>query len=229
MCTAIANINDDIIYGFNLDIDPAVWNFSIRKTSDYFSVGITVGKTTYLTHGVTREGRFGNVPYMNGAVFPVPRGARRERIDLITDRYIRGRYSFDDIVRVTETKTVVSPPAATMHSLIGDGNGNILLIEPGYGVRRITDSHAVITNFPVLAELNDYSNRFYGKDRYDTAAAVLNERTAELSVDDAIGLLCDVRQDGKWGTKVSFVYSRNENAVHYFTDGDVTTMRIHRF
>ena len=137
MCTAIACTGNDLLYGFNLDIDPAVWDYSIRKTRNYFAVGITVGKTTYLVHGVNRAGNFGNVPYMNGEVFPVPRGVRRERIDLMSDRYIRGKYSFADVEEILRTKTVVNIPAATMHSLMGSGDGRFLIAEPGLGVKAV--------------------------------------------------------------------------------------------
>ncbi len=76
MCTAIAYKGDDLLYGFNMDIDPEVWHYSIHKTKFLFAVGITVGKTTYYVHGVNKNGSFGNVPYMNGEVFPFPHGMR---------------------------------------------------------------------------------------------------------------------------------------------------------
>lgn len=229
MCTAIAFKGNDLLYGFNLDIDPETWNFAIFKTKQLFAVGITVGKTVYYTHGVTKDDRFGNVPYMNGAVFPVPHGAKRERIDLMTDRYLRGKYSYEDILQILRTKTVVNVPAATMHSLIGDPQGEILIVEPGYGHRAVTEHYAVLTNFPVLTRLQDTSNPFYGIDRYEKAAAVLQHSPPEFSVTEALRLLDSVKAEGKWGTRVSFVYSRNEQAVYYFLNGDSTDIRIHRF
>lgn len=227
MCTAIMKKGDDLIYGFNLDIDPGVWDFGIYKTKNYFTVGITVGKTVYFTHGINKVGAFGNVPYMNGEEFTPPKGARRERIDLLVDRYIRGKYTFSDVERISAEKTLVNVPAATMHSLIGDGSGNALILEPGYGVEKVESDYAVLANFPVLAELSDYSCPFYGKDRYDRAEAVLRESGSDFSVSDALALLSDVKQEGKWATRVSFVYSRNENAVYYFLNGDSTMLERH--
>lgn len=229
MCTAIAKKGSDLIYGFNLDIDPAVWNFRLYLTKKLFSVGITVGSTTYYTHGVNSSGQFGNVPYMNGEAFVPPKGRKRERIDLLTDKYIRGKYSFGDVERILAEKTVVSIPAATMHSLIGNGNGELLIIEPGYGCRRVESNYAVLSNFPVLAALEDYSNPFYGKDRYDKAESVLMQSDDRFSVSDALELLNAVKQSGQWGTKVSFVYSGNENAVYYCLNGDFTKVECHRF
>ena len=228
MCTAIAKINDDVIYGFNLDLDPAVWNYSVKMNRNYFSVAITVGKTTYLTHGVNAAGRFSNVPYMNGSSAAPAKGAKRERIDLITDRYIRGKYSFDDVKNITETKAVVSPPAAAMHSLVGDENGRMLIVEPGYGTVSVEENFAVLSNFPVLGGLTDFSNPFFGKDRYDIAKAAL-EREGAFGVDDALELLGKVKQGGKWGTRVSFVYSKNQNSVYYALEGNFEEIKVHSF
>ena len=229
MCTAIAYKGNDLLYGFNLDIDPAVWRFSVRKTKSYFAVGITVGKTTYLVHGVNKTGRFGNVPYMNSEPLPAPSGAKRERIDLLNDRYIRGKYSFADVENVLRSKAVVCVPAAPMHSLIGSETGDFLIVEPGSGYRRVEKNYAVLTNFPVLTELADYENPFYGKDRYDRAVSVLRAAGADFSVGDALRLLHETRQEGQWATRVTFVYSRNENAGYWFPDGDISRVEKHVF
>lgn len=229
MCTAIAHKGNDLIYGFNLDIDPAVWDFSLHKTKNLFAVGITVGKTTYFVHGVNRNGRFGNVPYMNGESFPAGRGMKRERIDLMNDRYIRGKYTFADVEEIARTKAIVNIPAATMHSLVGNGNGDLLIIEPGYGVKKVTDNFAVLTNFPVLPVLDDYSDPFFGKERYDKAVSVLSHADASFSVADALRLLYETRQEGPWGTRITFVYSCKENTVYYFRNGDISRTETHIF
>ena len=228
MCTAMYYRGDDTVYGFNLDIDPQVWNFRVIATKACFSVGITVGSTTYLTHGVTADGRFANLPYMNGAPFTPPRGARRRRIDLLVDRYLRGKYTFGDLDDFTEKGAVVSPPAASMHALFADGEGRAMIVEPGYGRRKVTENHAVLTNFPVLANLTDFSNPFYGKDRYDVAADALRS-CADFSAADALRLLEQVKVTGRWGTRVSFVYSQKERAVWYALDGDFSKIQKHGF
>lgn len=229
MCTAIAFHGNDLLYGFNFDVDPAVWPYSVKKTNHYFAVGITVGKTTYCVHGVNRNGNFGNVPYMNGADCSFPRGIRRERIDLMNDRYIRGKYAFADIEALLRTKTVVPIPAAPMHSLIGSGDGEVRIVEPGYGHKTVKENFAVLSNFPVLTTLADYSDPFFGKDRYDRAVRVLSGAPADFSAQDALRLLYDTRQEGKWATRVSFVWSRNQNTVFYFLDGDLSQIETHTF
>lgn len=228
MCTALGYKGKDILYGYNLDVDPAVWNFGIYKTENCFTVGIKVGNTLYYTHGVNRTGAFGNLPYMNGSNMPVPSGMKKERIDLLIDRYIRGKYSYEDVDRILSEKSVVNAKGLSMHSLIGSPDGDMTIVEPGYGIKKISGNHAVLSNFPVLADLTDYSNPFYGKDRYDIAESYL-EKANDLNVREALDLLYSLRQDGQWGTRVSFVYSRNENAVYYFLDGDISDIKIHIF
>ena len=116
-----------------------------------------------------------------------------------------------------------------MHSLIGDKSGRLLIVEPGYGHRVVTENYAVITNFPVLTELEDYSNPFYGKDRYDRAVKVLSSAGDAFSAADALKLLSEVSQSGQWGTRVSFVYSANENKLYYFLNGDSSKIETHCF
>lgn len=229
MCTAIAKKGTDILYGFNLDIDPAAWRFDLYKTKNVFSVGITVGRTTYYTHGVSRLGHFGCVPYMNGERFPVPKGLRRERIDLMVDRFLRGKYSFADVDEILKAKALTNIPAATLHALLGDRAGNFRIAEPGYGCRVVEENYAVLTNFPVLTALPDDENPFYGKDRYDKALSVLQSSGDDFSISDALGLLSSVCQGGQWATRVSFVYSVNENAVYYFLNGDDSHIEKHAF
>lgn len=188
-----------------------------------------MGKTTYYVHGINKNGQFGNTPYMNSEIIPAPRGARRERIDLMSDRYVRCRYSFEDIEEILRTKTVCCIPAAAMHSLIGNADGGFLIIEPGYGYKKVEEHFAVLTNFPVLTELSDYSNPFFGKDRYDTALSALENAGDDFSAEDALRVLYETKQEGKWATRVSFVYSKNRNAVYYFLDGDISKIETHSF
>ncbi|MGN0518104.1 MAG: hypothetical protein ACI4II_05220 [Acutalibacteraceae bacterium] len=226
MCTGFIKKGDDLLFGFNLDIDPNVWNYGLYMTKNYFTVGIKVGKTLYFTHGVNKDGHFGNVPYMNGSVDSKRKVIKNSvRIDLITDRYIRNKYSFDDVLDIVKTKTVVNIPNGSMQSLLGDAQGNILLVEPDYGYKRIDENYAVITNFPLLTTLDDYSSPFYGKDRYDRVTEVLSASDNTFSPMDGIELLRSVKCDGKWGTRISFVYSKNENCVYYCLDGDFNNIK----
>lgn len=229
MCTAIAKNGNDLIYGFNFDVDPEKWPYKVVKTKNYFGIGITLGSTTYLVHGINKEGHFGNSLYMNGEDFVAQKGKKRMRIDLLNDRFVRGKYSFDDVEKIIDECEIINNKNTNLHSLIGNENGEYLLVEPGYGIKRIKENFAVLTNFPVLTKLNDYSNPFFGKDRYDHALKVLKKSKDNYSVKDAYKLLEETKQDGKWGTRVSFVYSKNENKVYYCLDGNFSDINVHQF
>ena len=228
MCTGFIRKGKDLIYGFNLDIDPKEWSFDIYKTKNYFTVGITVGSTTYFTHGVNANGNFGNLPYMNGEEYNYPKKTERQRLDLLVDRYIKGKYCYDDVLNIINTKTIINYKNTNMHSLICDANGNVVLIEPGYGNKIIKNKYAVISNFPILAKLKDYNNPFYGKDRYDKATLILKESKNDFSVNDALVLLKQCSQQGQWGTRVSFVYSKNNNTVYYCLNGNFDKVLEHK-
>lgn len=218
MCTLIAKKSKDIIYGYNLDLDPEVWAFKLKKTEDVFSVTIKVGSTVYYTHGVNGNGQFGNLPYMNGDIQSLGLGKSRYRLDLLTDRYIKGYLDYEEVLQIVKTKQIINIPNSSMHSLFGDRNGNMLFVEPGIGFKEIKENCFVATNFPLLKKLDNYDNPFYGKDRYDKAKSIL-EKSDDFSVSDALHLLEEVKQTGQWGTRLSFVYSKNENAVYYCENG----------
>ena len=230
MCTAIAYKGNDLIYGFNLDIDPAVWKHDVYITKNYFSIGITLGNTTYLTHGVTNNGVFANLPYMNGPAESYSIDIKKHRIDLIVDKIIRGKMNISEVIDIlnSEKQCIASPKNLSFHSLLGDTNGNILLVEPGIGYKEIENNYAVITNFPVLKEGN-YSEIYFGKDRYAKAKYELENITNNLEIDKALDILYSVRQEGKWATRVTFVYSQNENSVFYYLNNQRNNIQIHKF
>lgn len=197
-----------------------MWNYSLIKRKTVFTVGIRVGSTTYFTHGVNGSGEFGNLPYMNGTPERRRRGgANVYRIDLLTDRLLRGRLSFDEARELVKTRELVNIPGASMHSLLGDSRGNMLLAEPGLGYRELGGRYACVTNFPVLEPPERYASPFYGRDRYDRVCEVLEAADEDFAAADGMRLLSEVSQGGTWATRISFVYSCGENAAYYCTDG----------
>ena len=66
MCTRFVYRGDDIITGFNFDIDLAVWNHKVRLEKDLFSIGLLRpdGKR-HAYHGVNRNGQVGTLLYVH--------------------------------------------------------------------------------------------------------------------------------------------------------------------
>ena len=99
--------------------------------------------------------------------------------------------------------------------MLTDKDGRSLIIEPGIGHRQGEGIYSLITNYSIL---NPESTREFivqGDDRYERAKRILDVSDDDFSVSDAFGLLYEVRQEGPWATRVSFVYSVKENAVYY--------------
>ena len=191
-------------------------------------------------HGVNRKGQFvSQLNNMRFAKAPFEIGADRVPLYHLVDAFIRGKYALTEVERLAREKKVVNLPAGVvgipdmaMHALMCDAAGRILVVEPGNGVAALTGKYAVMTNFAVPELPADFTPEnfgFYGKDRYDKALSVLRASGDDFSVRDGLALLDAVKQTGRWGTRVTFVYSANENAVYYTTEHDFTNVKKHRF
>lgn len=230
MCTGFIKKGNDLIYGFNLDIDDSIWNYNIHKDDFLFSISIKVGKREYYTHGVNALGSISNLPYMNDFNKEVKKikSSNKIRIDLLTDRYLRNIYSYNDVVDLLNKKELVDiNNDLSMHSLISNENGDLIIAESNIGYKIIDKDYAVITNFPLLKEVND-DLAWYGKDRYNKVDSILCNSNDDFNVSDALKLLSEVTQDGPWSTKVSFVYSRNENTIYYALNKNYSNVMIHK-
>lgn len=191
-------------------------------------------------HGVNRNGCFaGQLNNMRSAKAPFRIEEDCVPLYHLVDGFIRGEYALSEVEGLARKKKVVNLPEGVvgipdmgMHALMSDGKGRILVVEPGNGVAAISERYAVMTNFAVLELPGDFTPEnfgYYGKDRYDTALSILRESDDDFSVRDGLRLLDAVKQTGRWGTRVSFVYSGNENAVYYAIEHDFVNIRVHRF
>ena len=77
--------------------------------------------------------------------------------------------------------------------------------------------------------MNEDQFGFYGVDRYRKSLSTLRNSTDDFSVVDGLKLLNEVKQTGEWGTRFSFVYSKNEDTVYYCTEGDFDHVKVHHF
>ena len=190
--------------------------------------------------GVGKNGHFGN--QLNNLRFSKARfEISPDCVPLyyLVDSFIRGKSSLRDIENHARNKRVVNLPTGSidipdmgMHSLLSDAEGNILIVEPGNGIGIPCEKYAVMSNFPVMELPADFTPEnfgYYGKDRYDIALAMLRNSDDDFSAADGLAILDAVKQTGRWGTQVSFVYSRNENAVYYTTGHDFAHIQKHCF
>ena len=104
MCTRFVYNGKDTITGFNFDIDLSVWDHKVMKEKDRFYIGIKMPDNRYHSfHGVHRNGNTGTLLYVHGN----PRGRYVEgnssySIADLTENYIRGILSFDEVLHILQ-------------------------------------------------------------------------------------------------------------------------------
>ena len=217
MCTRFVYNGDDMITGFNFDIDLAVWKHRVIKEKERFYIGILRPDGMYHSyHGVNKNGNVGTLLYVHGN----SQGVYQNKGNCITvadltERFIEGCLSFDDVLEVIKLNKITYAPDATMQAMLSDINGRVLIIEPGIGCCEERKRYSLITNYSVLKPESTKEFVVLGDDRYQRALEQLDKYGYEFSVSDAFNLLKSVRQEEMWATRVSFVYSAKKHAVYY--------------
>lgn len=231
MCTRFVYRGNDVITGFNFDIDPAVWNHRIIEEKDCFYIGILrPDGVRHSYHGVHRNGNAGTLLYVHGS----PAGAWECGIGCLTiaeltEEFIRARISYDEALRLVKTKKIVYAPDATMQAMLSDRQGRTLIVEPGIGWREDEGNYSLITNYSLLDPASTRPYLVPGDDRYERADRMLEGYGDNFSVSDGLTILREVRQEGPWATRLSFVCSMNEQAVYYVENNDFDHVKIYRF
>lgn len=217
MCTRFVYHGDDMVTGFNFEIDLSVWNHKVIEEKDRFYIGILQPDgTRHSYHGVNRNGNVGTLLYVHGN----PAGAYEDTSDCmtiadLTEQFIKAEITFDDALRIVKTKKIVYAQDATMQAMLSDIRGRVLVIEPGIGYREENERFSLITNYSLLEPESTKPFLVPGDDRYERTAQLLEGYGDGFSATDALSVLHDVRQEGPWATRVSFVYSAREQAVYY--------------
>lgn len=217
MCIRFVYRGNDIITGFNFDIDLAMYDYQVIKEKDCFYIGILrPDGMRHAYHGVNRNGNVGTLLYVHGN----PTGAYQDTsgcmtIANLTEQFIRAQLTFDDALRMVQTKKIVYALDATMQAMLSDIRGRTLIIEPGLGYREDTETYSLITNYSLLDPESTRPFIVPGDDRYKRAAQLLNGYGSNFTVSDALSVLRAVRQEGPWATRVSFLYSVKEQTVYY--------------
>lgn len=231
MCTRFVYNGNDIITGFNFDIDLGVWHHKIMKEKDRFYIGIKMPDSVYHSfHGINQNGNVGTLLY----VHENPAGICSSSEDCctiadLTEQYIKNELSFDDALHLVQTKKIVYAPDASMQAMLSDSSGRVLIIEPGIGYREEKERFSLITNYSRISPESTAPYIVYGDDRYETAQKLLTGYGKDFSVSDAFSVLSAVRQEGDWATRVSFVYSSKDQKVYYVENNEFTQIMEYSF
>lgn len=231
MCTRFVYRGNDILTGFNFEIDLAVWDHKIIKENDRFYIGILrPDGARHAYHGVNCNGNAGTLLYVHGNQEGAYHSAERcMTIADLTEQFIQARISFDDARRIVQEQKIVYAPDATMQAMLSDRHGRTLIVEPGIGWREDEGRYSLMTNSSVLSPERTLPFLMPGDDRYERAAQLLRTYGNQFTVSDAFSVLQSVRQEGCWATRVSFVYSANEHAVYYTENNHFSQIERYRF
>ena len=124
MCIRFVYRGDDIITGFNFDIDPAVWDHQIITAPDRFYLGILPDGLRHGYHGVHQNGNTGTLLYVHGN--PSGRyqtGSDALTISDLTEQFIQAQISWEEALSIVQTKKIVYAPDATMQAVLSDRYG----------------------------------------------------------------------------------------------------------
>lgn len=217
MCTRFVYHGDDMITGFNFDIDPSVWKHQVIEEKERFYIGILRPDGTYHSyHGVNQNGNVGTLLYVHGN----PAGAYQDgpqcmTISDLTEQFIKAQISFEDALQIVKEKKIVYASDSTMQAMLSDMRGRVLIIEPRIGYREENKKYSLITNYSLIKPESTKDFIVPGDDRYERALQLLDSCKNNFSISDACAFLRAVRQEGIWATRVSSVYSAREQAVFY--------------
>ena len=152
MCTRFVYNGNDMITGFNFDIDPAVWKHRVIREKDRFYIGILRPDGVYHSyHGVNRNGNAGTLLYVHGN----PEGIYQDHFGCITiadltEQFIKAQISFDDAIQIVKSKKITYAPDASMQAMLSDSHGRVLIIEPGIGYKEEQKPYSLITNYSLM-------------------------------------------------------------------------------
>lgn len=252
MCTGFTRRGKDIITGFNFDMNIGGMDYCPVVEKDRVFLGMRLPQEVLammsqairpkngirLIQGVSAGGHVaGQLMNLNFSKVPEPFIPGMLTNDLLTDMFVTDKYTCGQLTELLANRQVYNIPgdngtSVALHSLFIDPDGNTVFVEPGNGYAVICEKYFTVTNFSILEQpldLNDDQFGFYGVDRYRKSLSTLRNSTDDFSVVDGLKLLNEVKQTGEWGTRFSFVYSKNEDTVYYCTEGDFDHVKVHHF
>lgn len=231
MCTRFVYNGNDTIVGFNFEIDLSVWTHTVIEEENRFYIGIKMPDGCYHSfHGVNRNGNVGTLLYVNGNENGKYSDASQCRtISELTESFIKGAITLDEAFNIVENYKIVYAPDAAMQAMLSDKNGRVLIVEPGLGYRLERSKYSLMTNYSILCPEITKPYIVSGDDRFERADELLKNCNDGFSADEAFQILKSVRQEGLWATRVSFVYSANENKVYYVRNNDFENISEFQF
>ena len=221
MCTSFVFYSDKTYIGMNFDISNRPITLSLKKHSQLI-ISQKDGPNFYPSFGLNEEGVFMNMLL----VAPTEAGAYRRCKNCIhsgrlLEEVLSGRINPDSLEALFHEKTIVSVPAASVHSMVVGKNHSVCVVEPGRSIipMKLSDKgFLVLTNFP----LTDFVNRDYtevvgdGAGRYKTCYRMLQESREAFSLERGfVTLEATAQNDGDFPTQFSMLAVPEEACVYF--------------
>ncbi|MBR7091770.1 MAG: hypothetical protein IKI50_01115 [Clostridia bacterium] len=213
MCTSFVVNRNKTIVGWNLDL--LQMEYRVRPAEQGVLIEIHDAKEGWLPlFGANARGDFVGMP----TCWPFdarsdPAGEGSHVILLDTDLLLQKK-TLRQVRAAAEQGPVYSVPGVTFMSALSDGDGNVLYIVPGQGcLYREKPVYTVLTNFSPFKQ-DAETHPWMGRDRYQTAQAMLRQASDAFDVPDAFGVLRAVSQQ-VCPTVVSMVYDVGERTVYW--------------
>lgn len=213
MCTSFIVNKNRTLVGWNLDL--LDMEHRVRANEGGVFIEINDAKEGWLPlFGANTRGDFVGMP----TCWPHdersdPSGKGHNIIMLDIDLLLQKK-TLPEIRSIAENEPVFSIPGLTFMGALSDGEGNMLHIVPGQGVRFYEKpEYAVLTNFSPFKQPSG-EHPWMGIDRYEKVEAMLKSAKADLGVSDCFAVLKAVSQT-VCPTVVSMVFDVSERKVHW--------------
>ena len=217
MCTAFVRKGKDVIVGFNMDINLGAVDYNVYVEPNQFYVGVDPSGVKMAYSELAKNYTKGSEP----SVIRIHGINHNGNFGYCLNNMCYTKAPFKSGTNVISIDQIVDSYISGTKSL-----------EDVIRIVNEKEVYAVLSNFSMLelpGDLCEENTGYYGKDRYDKAMHILRNSNDDFSVEDGINLLRTVKQEGNWATRVSFVYSNNENAVYYCMERDFDHMIRYRF
>ena len=219
MCTSIVSNEERTVVGWNLDI--LNMEHRVMTEPDKVYIAINDPKEGWLPlFGANARGDFVAMP----TCWPYdrrsdPTDTSEHNIIMLNIDLLLGKRTLSEIREIAESMPIRSIPGVTFQSQLSDGDGNVLQIVPGQGVRYLPrPRYAVMTNFSPFKG-NTEQHPWMGWDRYRTAEQRLERTQGHFSVSDCFDILKETAQT-VCPTVVSMVFDVRDKTVYWCENRD---------
>lgn len=213
MCTSIVANGKKTIIGWNLDL--LDMEYRVVADRDKVYIAVNDAKEGWLPlFGANARGDFVAMP----TCWPFdhrsdPVDSTAQNIIMLNIDLLLGKKTLPQIKAIAEQDPVCSIPGVTFQSQLSNGDGNVLQIVPGQGVRYLPrPRYSVMTNFSPFKG-NTEEHPWMGWDRYQRAVEILEQKQGDLDVSDCFALLRETAQT-LCPTVVSMVFDTADRTVY---------------